>query len=165
MFGQNYYPVQGTPQLEDGEYEAQIVNVEVLKYSNGNDYVKVTVAIKGHPGCAPDNFVINEAPQLGAIKANGNPVTKEDVDRANRKITRFFNSFNIRDGNFNFTEWKHHIGWVRCAAQYDKNEPDGKSKQFKALTPFEKTTDEQLKEQPVPVTQNMANPWDNKVIY
>ena len=136
-FGQNYYPVE-TPEfltLENGDYTAMIVSAVKKTNQNGDEYADLTVKIKGFDGYNPNHILLNEAPKLGAIKNNGSPVSKEDVDRANGKLTRFFKAFGIQDGNFNLQTWVNHVGTVHCDWQYDPNEPDKKSKKYKQLFP------------------------------
>lgn len=136
-FGANYH-AEELPEfetLENGTYKARIVKAEIKEYKTGNQYAFITVQISGHPRCNPNTIIINEAPQLGQVKANGQPVTEEDVKRGNGQITRFFKSFGIKDGDFDLRHWTGAIGTVKCSEQYDKNEPDHKSKQYKQLTP------------------------------
>jgi hypothetical protein len=135
-FGENYKPVYEPPMLADGEYLARIKSAKLNSYEqSGNEYVEIHVDIKDHPGCNPSIFYINEAPRLGEIKANGKPVTQDDVDRGNRQITTFFLCFGIKDGDFDFDHWKGHTGTVKIAPSYDKNEPDKKSKVYKSIYP------------------------------
>ena len=135
-FGENYKPIYEAPILPDGEYLAQITKSELKIYEqSGNEYVEIHVSIKDHPGCNPSIFYINEAPKLGEIKANGQPITQDDVDRGNRQITTFFECFGITVGNFNIQSWKGHTGKVKIAPSFDKNEPDKKSKTYKTIYP------------------------------
>ena len=135
-FGENYRPVYEAPQLSDGEYLARIDKAVLNAYqATGNEYVEIHVSIKDHPGCNPSIFYINEAPKLGTTKANGQPVTQEDVDRGNRQITTFFLCFGIKEGDFDFSHWKGKTGSVKIAPSYDKTEPDKKSKTYKSIYP------------------------------
>lgn len=140
-FGSNYYPVyrEESKQLESGDYTARITGAVIKEFPSKDEYVEVTVEIEGYKDYKPNKILLSEAPVLGATKANGNTVTKEDVDKANGKITRFFQCFGIKDGNFNILQWKGKSGTVHCDWQYDANEPDKKSKKFKQL--FPKVTD------------------------
>ena len=72
-FGDNYKPVYEAPTLPDGEYLARIEKAELDVFSNGSgdEYVRVILAIKDHPGYNPNSIFLTEAPRLGAIKANG----------------------------------------------------------------------------------------------
>jgi hypothetical protein len=152
-FGENYKPVYEAPQLPDGEYLARIDKAVLNAYqATGNEYVEIHVSIKDHPGCNPSIFYINEAPKLGTTKANGQPVTQEDVDRGNRQITTFFLCFGIKEGDFDFSHWKGKTGTVRIAPSYDKNEPDKKSKVYKSIYP------QKPKEGKKPAETNVAKP-------
>lgn len=143
-FGDNYKPVYEAPTLPDGEYFARIEKAELDAFSNGSgdEYVRVTVSIAGKAGYNPNSIFLTEAPKLGATKANGNPVTQDDVDRANRQLTTFFLCFGIKEGDFDLSHWKGKIGTVRIAPQYDKNEPDKKSKIYKQIWPQKPKADE-----------------------
>lgn len=140
-FGSNYYPVyrEESKQLESGDYTARITDAVIKEFPSKDEYVEVTVEIDGYKDYKPNKILLSEAPVLGATKTNGNTVTKEDVDKANGKITRFFQCFGIKDGNFNILQWKGKSGTVHCDWQYDASEPDKKSKKFKQL--FPKVTD------------------------
>jgi hypothetical protein len=161
-FGENYKPVYEAPMLADGEYLARIKSAKLNSYEqSGNEYVEIHVDIKDHPGCNPSIFYINEAPRLGEIKANGQPVTQEDVDRGNRQITTFFLCFGIKEGDFDFSHWKGHTGTVKIAPSYDKNEPDKKSKVYKSIYPQkpkeEKKAAEKSAPAPTPATASPAS--------
>lgn len=131
-------------QLENGDYTAQIQSVTPKNYNNGNEFLEVKVAVKGFPGYVPNVIVINDTPKLGELKANGQPITEDDIKMASGRISRFLDSFGIQDKNpMNFTSWKGHVGTVHCAEQYDKNEPDKKSKKFKQLTAILPKTNKQ----------------------
>lgn len=150
-FGENYKPVYEAPQLPDGEYLARIDKAVLNAYqATGNEYVEIHVSIKDHPGCNPSIFYINEAPKLGTTKANGQPVTQEDVDRGNRQITTFFLCFGIKEGDFAFEHWKGKTGIVKIAPSYDKNEPDKKSKVFKSIYPQKPKEEKKAAEKPLP---------------
>ena len=158
-FGDNYKPVYEAPTLADGEYLARIEKAELDSFNkgSGDEYVRVTVAIKDHPGYNPNSIFLTEAPRLGAIKANGQPVTQDDVDRANRQITTFFLCFGIKEGDFDLAHWKGHTGTVRIAPQYDKNEPDKKSKVYKTIYPQKPKAKAEQKPAPAPA-QTAAQP-------
>lgn len=136
-FGNNFYPVyeKQSTQLENGLYTVRIKTAEVKQFNNGNEYMDVQVEVKDQPDCTPNRIQLYEAPVLGSTKYNGEPVSKEDVDRANGKITRFFQCFGIAIGDFDLTHWKNKVGVVKCAEQYDAKEADKKSKKYKEFTP------------------------------
>lgn len=151
-FGDNYKPVYEAPTLPDGEYLARIEKAELDVFSkgSGDEYVRVILAIKDHPGYNPNSIFLTEAPRLGAVKANGQPVTQDDVDRANRQLTTFFLCFGIKEGDFDISHWKGHTGMVRIAPQYDKNEPDKKSKVYKTIYPQKPKEERKAAENPLP---------------
>jgi hypothetical protein len=158
-FGENYKPVYEAPQLPDGEYLARIDKAVLNAYqATGNEYVEIHVSIKDHPGYNPSIFYINEAPKLGTTKANGQPVTQEDVDRGNRQITTFFLCFGIKEGDFDFSHWKGKTGTVKIAPSYDKNEPDKKSKVYKSIYP------QKPKEEKKPAETNVAKPTQGTTV-
>lgn len=134
-FGENFQAVYTPPQLDDGEYTAKIEKAEIDTWPSGDDFCRVTVSIKGHPGELPNTITLNSAPRLGQTKANGQPVTQKDIDRVNRALTRFFECFGIQPGNFNLPTWKGHVGTVKIAPRYDRNESDHKSKSYKDIFP------------------------------
>ena len=119
-----YYPVEGFQVLEDGLYRMKITAVKEGHYPSGDGYFEISVTAAGFPGSSPNKILMNEAPKVGATKANGNPVTKEDFEKWCRDFTRFFDCFGITRGN-----------WCKVAPQYDKNEPDNKSKKYKTIYP------------------------------
>lgn len=133
-FGANYTPVYTAPQLEDGIYNAMIESAGIDKYGE-RETCKVVVKVAGKPGYNPNTIWLNDTPKIGEVKANGNPITQEDIDRANRQLTTFFKCFGIQEGNFNFAQWKGKTGTIKVAPQYDKNEADKKSKIYKQIIP------------------------------
>jgi hypothetical protein len=159
-FGDNYKPVYEAPTIPDGEYLARIEKAELDTFSkgSGDEYVRVILAIKDHPGYNPNSIFLTEAPKLGAIKANGQPVTQDDVDRANRQLTTFFLCFGIKEGDFDLSHWKGHTGTVKVAPQYDKNEPDKKSKVYKSIWP------QKPKEEKKAAETNVAKPTQSTTV-
>lgn len=159
-FGDNYKPVYEAPTLADGIYKAQILKSELGNFPSGDEYVKVTVQIAGKAGYNPNSIWLSSTPTLGAMKANGTPVTQDDIDRNNRQLTTFFLCFGIKEGDFDFSHWKGMTGTVKVAPQYDKNEPNKKSKQFKQILPMKLDqsagTIPEVKEQPKPAAQPSA---------
>ena len=150
-FGMGYTPVEQLV-LDDGEYFCCIQRVEEKKYNNGHDFVEVVVNVKNMPGYNPNTFVINTRPEIGTYKSNGEPITDKDCKKWDNQMTKIFDAFGIERGNFNFVSWRGKTGWCRCSPQYDKNEADHKSKQFKQLVPFVK------KDESAPVAQKQQIP-------
>lgn len=130
-----YTPVESNPVLADGIYKMRIANVEEKHFPSGDGYFDITVQIYNHPGATPNKIMINEAPTVGAIKSNGNPVTEDDHTRWCREFTRFFDCFGIPRGNWATNNWINKEGYCKVAPQYDANEPDKKSKKYKAIFP------------------------------
>lgn len=131
MFG-NGFSEYKEDVLEVGDYEVTIANVAVKGYNNGNQYVELTFAVNGHSAdCKPNVMILNDRPVAGTLKSNGNPITEKEVKAWDKSMTRFFETFNIGMGDFNFRNWQGKKGAVHCDWQYDSKEPDKKSKQFK----------------------------------
>ena len=123
--------------------------------SNGSgNYIEVEVQARGKRGWLPNKIFFNEAPVVGSYKRNGNSVTEEDLKRWNREMTTFFDCFGIAPGDFNCSSWVGKIGFCKVAEQYDANEPDKKSKKFKAIYP--QTPEKE--EQPMPSTAPVNAP-------
>lgn len=137
MLFQNFKYEASKPMLENGEYKATIIKAEEKYYQNSGDaYVWVTVRIEGHPDATPNILTVNDIPQIGARKANGNAITEEDVKRANRAVSRFLDCFSLSPSYLqNIQSWLGHSGIVKVNWQYDPNESDKKSKKYKELTP------------------------------
>lgn len=135
-FGTGYTPVEASSGLDVGDYRAKIVNLTVDHYNNGNQFLNVVVEIEGHAGCLPNTIVLNDRPVLGTVKASGYAVEDKDVEKWDKAMTRFFDSFGINRGDFNMKNWQNKVGTVHCDWQYDPTEDDKKSKKYKQLTPI-----------------------------
>lgn len=135
-FGEGY-TVQRSMTLPNGEYECIIRSVEE-KQGNYGKYIQITVQARGKKGWTPNMILYNERPVVGTWKQNNTQVTEEDCKRWDRQLTTFFDAFGIEPGNWNYSTWVNKIGWCKVAEQYDKNEPDKKSKKYKELFPFVK---------------------------
>lgn len=117
-------------QLENGDYTVSIREINPGKWPSGDIYLEVVVDIKDHPGCYPDRIQLNDFPRNGD--------EKQQKAWQNR-MSRFFDSFGFSQKEMNFKNvpsWIGKVGTVHCDWQYDKNEPDHKSKKFKQLTAF-----------------------------
>lgn len=141
MFNTNGYTVVRSQTLPDGEYECIIRSAEEKNGNYGN-YIEVTVQARGKKGWTPNKILLNEAPVLGKVKNNGKTINDDDLRRWNREMTTFFDCFGITPGNFIPETWVNKIGWCKVAPQYDSNEPDNKSKKYKALYPQVHTQEE-----------------------
>lgn len=133
MFGQGYSEVR-EDLLSVGDYEVTITNAVVKQYNNGNQFVELTFGVKGHRAdCKPNNYVINDRPLINTMKANGTQVTEKDLTQWDKGMTKFFDTFSITAGDFNFRNWIGKKGVVHCDWQYDGKEPDKKSKLYKCF--------------------------------
>ena len=143
---------QSKPTLPDGIYKAKILKAEPKRYNNGNWFCELTIEVEGHKGFNPNTIAVNDRPKIGELKANGNPITEEDCTKWDRKHSRFLDAFGIDASKGGLPrEWVGHSGKVKCVPQYDKNEPDNKSKKFKELIPT-------LEEENGPVQESAAAP-------
>lgn len=122
--------------LECGDYEATIVSA-IDKVSNGgNSYVEVTLAIAGHQDANPNKIFLYDIPTVNDMKANGQPVTEDDVKKACQTLSKFLDAFGIPAVSVSaLASWRGKKGLVHCDWQYDKNEADHKSKKYKQLWP------------------------------
>lgn len=127
------YTPERTYTLENGLYECMIMRAEEKSNPNGN-YIEVTVQARGKKGYTPNKIFFHEAPVKTPPEYWGED-EKKKMSRWNRDFTRFFDCFGIAPGDFNISNWVRKIGWCKVAEQYDANEPDKKSKKFKALYP------------------------------
>lgn len=141
-FADGYTP-QRSMTLPNGEYECIIRSAE-MKVGNFGKYIEVTVQARGKKGWSPNKLLYSERPQIGQYKNNGNPITEEDQKKWDKKLTNFFDAFGITPGNWVLESWVNKVGWCKVAEQYDKNEPDFKSKKFKELFPFVKVFEENI---------------------
>lgn len=133
MFGQGYSEVR-EDLLSVGDYEVTITNATVKQYNNGNQFVELTFGVKGHRAdCRPNSYVINDRPLINTVKANGTQVTDKDLASWDKSMTKFFDTFSITAGDFNFRNWIGKKGVVHCDWQYDSKEPDKKSKIYKCF--------------------------------
>lgn len=135
--------------LEVGDYAASIVSAVDKASNGGNSFVEVTLNIQGHPNASPNKIYLYDIPAVNDTKANGMPVTEEDVKKACQTLSKFLDCFGIAPSNAStLGAWKGKTGTVHCDWQYDKNEPDHKSKKYKQLWP--KAVKTEQKAEPVP---------------
>lgn len=134
-FGQGYTEVEGQRILEVGDYECQIVDIQVGNYNNGNNFLKVIFSVEGNSDIQPNCTILNDRPRLGETKASGYPITEDDVRKWDKAMTKFFDCFAIKRGDFNFKNWQYKKGICHCDWQYDPKEADKKSKLYKQFTP------------------------------
>lgn len=114
MFGEGFmYTAEDQKEfLAEGDYEATISNV--MDNAQLQNAINVFFNIKGHPNCNPYTMTLFARPVLGQLKGNGQTVTEEDCKKWDKTMSRFFDAFGIKAGDFNFPHWKGHSGWLTC---------------------------------------------------
>jgi len=98
--------------LAEGDYHAIISNVQDNKHLQ--NAVDVFFRIEGHPNASPYTMTLFARPVLGTQKKDGNAISQEDLEKWDRSMSRFFDAFGINKGDFDFTHWKNHTGYVTC---------------------------------------------------
>ena len=143
MFGTNYTPVESTPSIDSGYYQAKIIRAE-LKTNSIGQYLEIEVTIKDHQGCNPKIALLNDYPMTpyGSLSL-------EDSQRIwNQNMTKFFDNFKINRGDFNFPMWINHVGEVTVR-------PQKKNPQYKELILWHDKL-EQKQSAPTPQTSAAA---------
>lgn len=125
-FAPHYKPVESTPQLPTGLYEAVIVKAEYKKYKSGDTFIEATVEIAEHIGAKPNLFRLNDEPKKDNPKF---PLDKQ-IESYNRNLTRFFDGFGITRGDFNLQNWIGKTGKITV-------HPQNNSSGYMEITPFE----------------------------
>ena len=131
MFGQGYHRVESAVPLAAGVYEAKITRAEIVQGNYGQQ-AEVRVEIDGHPNCQPSRFWLKDAPTAG----NNQYSQQELLEFWCRTMTKFFDSFGIRDGDFNTASWVNRSGRITVRPQ--KNKP-----QYMEIVPYETTYERQ----------------------
>ena len=85
-----------------GKHRCRIAEMTTSK--NGNDMIKLTLAISGHNRKIWDYIVF----------------LPDNAEITNRKLTALFDSFGIEDGNFECSKWVGKVG--ACMVKIDENE-------------------------------------------
>lgn len=114
MWGEGYMYVEEDHQerLAEGDYYATISDVK--DNENLPNCINVIFKIKDHPYCTPFLMTLWPRPVMGQLKTNGQEVTDEDCKKWDRTMSRFFDAFEIKAGNFTFNQWKGHSAWLTC---------------------------------------------------
>ena len=99
---------QGYHLIPPGKYRVRIEDVEETTSRAGKPMIKMTLKVSGYNSKVWNYVVLDNS-------------TPETIKRANNNLGLIYDSFNIPQGSFNFTEWKGKVG----AAEI-KNEPDNK---------------------------------------
>ena len=125
MFAEHYKPVETTPQLPSGVYEAKIVKAE-LKQLQWGEKIEVTIEIENHLGAKPNRFDLLDEPK----KDYPNYPLERQLESYNKNMTRFFDGFGITRGNFtNFEEWLGKSGNITI-------HPQANASGYMEITPF-----------------------------
>ena len=93
-----------------GKYRVRVEETEAQTSKNGNNMIKVTLSISGHPGRIFHYFVDNEYLQ--------------------RNIDPFFDSFGIRPGDFNILNWRGKVGAAYIKHELYNDTPQAKISYF-----------------------------------
>ena len=148
MFGEGFKHVDSMEQLAEGNYTATIKKAE-LKNSNYGSYIQAEVEVEGHPYCNPHIFLINDSP-----KSSFGKFTKEQaLEMWNRKMTLFFASFAIPEGNFNVDTWVGKKGEI--TVQQQKKNP-----QYNEIVPYKTTPKKAEKKETAPSSSSTDFPED-----
>jgi hypothetical protein len=146
-FGNGFKHEDMSEMLEAGNYEAKIKTAE-LKKGNYGDYIQVEVDVKDHPNCNPHIFLLNDMPQSGF----GSMTLEQAQGMWNRKMTAFFASFKITEGDFEPAHWVGKVGEITVQQQR-------KNPQYNEIIPY-KTKPKKTEKKPVE-THTDSNNADN----
>jgi hypothetical protein len=116
-FGNGFKHEDMSEMLEAGNYEAKIIKAE-LKNGNYGQYIQCEVEVKDHPNCNPHIFLLNDMPQSGF----GSLSLEQAQGMWNKKMTAFFASFKITEGDFEPAHWIGKVGDVTVRPQKKKPE-------------------------------------------
>lgn len=123
-FGNGFKHEEMSEMLEAGNYEAKIKSAE-LKKGNYGDYIQVEVKVKDHPNCNPHIFLLNDMPQSGF----GSMTLEQAQGMWNKKMTAFFASFKITEGDFEPSHWVGKVGEITVQQQK-------KNTQYNEIVPY-----------------------------
>ena len=123
-FGKGFKHEEMSEMLEAGNYEAKITKAE-LKQGKFGDYIQCEVEIKDHPNCNPHIFLLNDMPQSGF----GSLTLEQAQGMWNKKMTAFFASFKITEGDFEPSHWVGKVGEITI--QQQKKNP-----QYNEIIPY-----------------------------
>jgi hypothetical protein len=123
-FGNGFKHEEMSEMLEAGNYEAKIKSAE-LKKGNYGDYIQVEVDVKDHPNCNPHIFLLNDMPQSGF----GSMTLEQAQGMWNKKMTAFFASFKITEGDFEVSHWVGKTGEITVQQQR-------KNPQYNEIVPY-----------------------------
>ena len=123
-FGNGFKHEDMSEMLEAGNYEAKIIKAE-LKNGNYGQYIQCEVEVKDHPNCNPHIFLLNDMPQSGF----GSMSLEQAQGMWNKKMTAFFASFKITEGDFEPAHWIGKVGEI--TVQQQKKNP-----QYNEIVPY-----------------------------
>ena len=148
MFGEGFKHMNVSEQLEDGFYKAKIVKGEI-KHGNYGDYIQCEVEVEGHPNCNPHIFLLNDSPKSGF----GSLTLEQAQGMWNKKMTAFFASFKITEGDFEPSHWVGKVGEITVQQQK-------KNTQYNEIVPY-KTKPRKVEEKKPVETHTDSNNSDN----
>ena len=123
-FGNGWKHEDMSEMLEVGNYKAEITKAE-LKSGNYGDYIQAEVEVEGHPKCNPHIFLLNDRPTDGF-----NSMSAEEAQKMwDKKITAFFASFAITEGDFEPSHWVGKVGEITVQQQK-------KNSQYNEIVPY-----------------------------
>lgn len=123
-FGEGFKHVDSNEFLEPGIYDAKIVKAEIKEGKFGN-YIQAEVSVMNHPNCNPHIFLMNDRPKEGF----GSMTREQAQEMWDRNMTKFFQNFNIQEGDFDMFHWCGKSGQVTVR-------PQKKNPQYNELVPY-----------------------------
>ena len=136
-FGNGFKHEDMSEMLEAGNYEAKIIKAE-LKNGNYGQYIQCEVEVKDHPNCNPHIFLLNDMPQSGF----GSMSLEQAQGMWNKKMTAFFASFKITEGDFEPAHWVNKVGEI--TVQQQKKNP-----QYNEIVPYKTKPRKSAEKKPV----------------
>ena len=123
-FGNGWKHEDSSEMLDEGNYKAKIVKAEI-KNGNYGQYIQAEVEVEGHPNCNPHIFLLNDRPTQGF----GSMTAEQSQKAWDRKMTLFFSSFGITEGDFEPAHWIGKVGEI--TVQQQKKNP-----QYNEIVPY-----------------------------
>lgn len=136
-YGFGYQPVESY-QLQDGIYEAKITKVEKNVTDQNKKYITVFFNVGGNEKSTPNRWMNFDRPTEGFSR-----FTAEEAQKMwDATLTKFFDSFSIPRGNFDFESWVGKKGQVTVRQQ--KNDS-----KYKEIVPYALKKSVETKKEPV----------------
>lgn len=135
-YGFCYQPVDSF-QLQDGIYEAKITKVEKNVSAQNKKYITIFFCVAGNEKSIPNRWSNFDRPTEGF----GKFTVEEAQHMWDKTFTKFFDSFSIQRGNFDFDSWVGKTGKITVRQQ--KNNDN-----FKEIVPYamQKTSGQKAEE-------------------